>query len=151
MTELQNSDEEIWLDAACAHGLAEHLFLHLPYEACGVLRGVAAAGGMRIQEFIPIRNVAPDPLHHFFLHPDEWVRQCLSGSDLVGLFHTHPRSAPIPSSEDLQQLAHFGGMLSVYLIGSPVGLGPSIHINAYMIHTSPEGIYDLRQVHLRMA
>ncbi|WP_179281145.1 M67 family metallopeptidase [Paenibacillus sp. XY044] len=150
MTELHVHREEIWLDAACAHGLAEHLFLHLPHEACGVLRGNAAAGGMRIETFFPIRNVAPDPLHRFTLNPQEWVQECLNPSGLLGIFHTHPHSAPVPSAEDLRQLPLFGDLLRIYLISSPDESGSSIVTHAYFIDRSPAGEFALRPARLCM-
>lgn len=151
MTELHVHDEEIWLDAACAHGLAEQLFLHRPYEACGVLRGNAAAGGMRIETLIPIRNVAPDPLHRFALDPQAWVQQCLNPSGLLGIFHTHPHTVPAPSEEDLRQLPLFGDMLRIYLISSPDQSGSSILTKAYFIERSTAGDFHLRPARLRMA
>lgn len=38
---------------------------------------------------------------------------------IVGIFHTHPCSLPIPSQEDLQALPNFAGMMHTYLIGAP--------------------------------
>lgn len=134
---------EIRLNASCGRQIAEHLVSGLPYETCGVLRGKAAAGGMRIDAFAPIRNVAPDPLHRFVLDPAEWTRECLRGGGLIGLFHSHPSSPPVPSDEDLRQLPLFAGMLSAYLIGSLAKTGGEIELNGYMIEKGKNGLYHL--------
>jgi len=134
---------EIRLSASCGRHIAEHLVSGLPYEACGVLRGKAAAGGMRIDAFAPIRNVAPDPLHRFVLDPVEWTRECLRGDGLIGLFHSHPCSPPVPSEEDLRQLPLFAGMLSVYLIGSPKNADGEMELNGFMIEKEKDGLYHL--------
>ena len=85
-------------------------------EACGVVLGESAAGGIRISRFQPIRNVAPDPLHHFSLDQSEWIQCLFSEVTIVGIFHTHPRTLAIPSHEDLQALPNFAGMIQTYLI-----------------------------------
>jgi proteasome lid subunit RPN8/RPN11 len=114
------------------------MFASLPMEACGVVLGEAAAGGIRISRFQPIRNVAPDPLHHFSLDDADWIRCVFNEPQLIGLFHSHPRTTPIPSNEDLRNLPIFAGLLQVYLIGSPdlkAELQPQMLLNGYQIHT----------------
>lgn len=143
MTEPQDTRQEIWLGALCGRQIAEHAFRGLPYEACGVLRGKAAAGGMRIDNFLPMRNVAPDPLHHFILHPEEWTKQCLRGEGLIGLFHSHPHSQPTPSDEDLRQLSLFAGLIRIYLIGSPDESKDAIRLNGYYVVKGADGLYTL--------
>lgn len=149
MTEPRGTQQEIWLSASCGRQIAEHLFLRLPHEACGVLRGKAAAGGMRIDTFIPMRNVAPDPLHRFTLHPEDWTKECLRGEGLLGLFHSHPHSEPVPSEEDVRQLPLFADMLSVYLVGSPRDNDGTISLNGYMIHRETDAGYSLRPCPIR--
>lgn len=143
MADLHTIRREIRISALCGRQIAEHLVSGLPYETCGVLRGKAAAGGMRIDAFAPIRNVAPDPLHHFVLDPAEWIRECLRGEGLIGLFHSHPSSPPVPSDEDLRQLPLFAGMFRVYLIGSPGGAGSETALNGYFIDKDAGDRYHL--------
>jgi proteasome lid subunit RPN8/RPN11 len=99
--------------------LGKHLLSCYPQEACGVLLGAAAAGGMCIDSYVPIRNVAPDPLHSFVPEPGEWIRALYREPAPVGLFHSHPHSAPLPSLADLDGLSALGPEFKVYLIGSP--------------------------------
>ncbi|MNW29769.1 hypothetical protein D3C74_66290 [compost metagenome] len=108
---------------------------HQLTEICGVLLGKYAAGGMQIEEIVPIRNVAPDPLHTFELEPHAWVKLVMQHQDrMLGIFHSHPSSAPTPSSRDLKDLQLFGHLISTYLI-----IGPSddsianLLINCYSI------------------
>lgn len=90
---------------------------HQPTEICGVLLGKYAAGGMQIEEFIPIRNVAPDPLHTFELEPHAWVKLVMQHQNrMLGIFHSHPSSAPTPSPRDLKDLQLFGHLISAYLV-----------------------------------
>lgn len=132
MTKLPGN-EEMFIDAAVARELTTHTLLQLPQEACGVLLGTATAGGIRIEQFHPIRNVAPDPLHAFTFHPEEWVPFCLKSEKLIGIVHSHPYSLPIPSQDDLTHLHAYGHLLDVYLICSPMTDGTSISIQAYRI------------------
>ncbi|GAF06497.1 hypothetical protein JCM16418_454 [Paenibacillus pini JCM 16418] len=124
------------LNYTCLRMIAEHLFLHLPMEICGVLRGTSQAGRIHIIEFIPILNTSSEPFHHFTLQPEEWIRQCLNPQGLIGIVHSHPRTPPIPSSEDLNQLPMFGQLIQTYFIASPAPDGVSIHMNAYRVDTS---------------
>lgn len=115
------------------------MFASLPLEACGVVLGEAAAGGIRISRFQPIRNVAPDPLHHFALEDAEWIRCVFNEPQLIGLFHSHPRSTPVPSNEDLRNLPIFAGLLQVYFIGSPdftADTQSKMLLNGFQIHSN---------------
>ncbi|MEK3786255.1 M67 family metallopeptidase [Paenibacillus sp. FSL K6-1230] len=108
---------------------------HQPTEICGVLLGKYAAGGMQIEEVLPVRNVAPDPLHHFELEPHTWVRLAMQHQNrMLAIFHSHPSSAPTPSSRDLRDLQLFGQLIYAYLI---IGLSdeaePNLHINCYSV------------------
>ncbi|OAB43661.1 Mov34/MPN/PAD-1 family protein [Paenibacillus antarcticus] len=137
MTKLLVRNEEVLIHAAAARELATHTLLHLPHESCGVLLGTAAAGSIQIEKFHPIRNVAPDPLHAFTFHPEEWIKFCLHPERLVGIVHSHPHSQPIPSQDDLTKLNGYGQLLDAYLICSPNESSNSIIIHSYrIIHPS---------------
>lgn len=119
MTAFQGITPPIRLDSSVQRLLGKHLLSCYPHEACGILLGAAAAGGMHIKEYIPMRNVAPDPLHAFVPDPQDWVRALYRVPAPIGLFHSHPHSAPWPSSADIQGLRSLGSEFKVYLIGSP--------------------------------
>ncbi|QOS78149.1 M67 family metallopeptidase [Paenibacillus sp. JNUCC31] len=138
MAALHGQQNRLYIPHSVEQEMSKHMFASLPMEACGVVLGEAAAGGIRISRFQPIRNVAPDPLHHFSLEDAEWIRCVFNEPQLIGLFHSHPRTAPVPSIEDLRSLPMFAGLLQAYLIGSPKltpETQPQMMLNAYQIHT----------------
>ena len=93
------------LDAVTAHARRE-----APNECCGLLIGVAD----EIQEAVAVRNVAQDPSRHYEVSPEEHfaqIKRCRDQSEasglsrkpqVVGVYHSHPHSAPVPSPTDLE-------------------------------------------------
>ncbi|MGO4544461.1 Mov34/MPN/PAD-1 family protein [Paenibacillus sp. 2TAB23] len=79
-----------------------------PREACGILASSIAEGAagdkVIVDTVIPITNIHIDPTHSFTFDPSEWTAAYYSmqknRQSLVGLFHSHPRTDPIPSSSD---------------------------------------------------
>ncbi|MEF2965519.1 Mov34/MPN/PAD-1 family protein [Paenibacillus sp. M1] len=110
-------DHSVLLVSSARAELVKDSTERFPQEACGALFGTAAHGLTVIEEYRPLANIADHPLHAFALNPEEWVRCCFTPG-LLGIFHSHPSSPPLPSKSDLNALQHFGSLLSVYLIGS---------------------------------
>lgn len=133
MTAFQRNIQPITLKYSLQQVLGKHLLSCYPHEACGVLLGTAAAGGMLIDTYVPMRNVAPDPLHNFTPHPEDWIRILFNESAIIGLFHSHPHSAPIPSAADYNGLTALGNEFKIYLIGSPGTHKDHPDLNAYYI------------------
>lgn len=87
--------------------LAEEMLSHaraeLPNEACGFLSGSLAEG--RAARFHPARNLDASPLR-YNLHPEDQVRITFAieaaGEEVVAIFHSHTRSAAVPSPTDLR-------------------------------------------------
>jgi proteasome lid subunit RPN8/RPN11 len=83
-------------EAVMAHARAE-----LPNEACGLISGSLATG--RATTFHSARNVEASPLR-YNVHPEDLVRITFAiedtGEDLVAIFHSHTRSAAVPSATD---------------------------------------------------
>jgi len=81
--------------------LLAHARMELPNEACGLLSGSLANG--RATAFHPTRNAEASPLR-YSVHPDDLVRITFAiedaGEDLVAIFHSHTRSAAVPSATD---------------------------------------------------
>lgn len=120
------------------YSIRQHVFSCLPEEACGVLLGHTAEGILQIDEYIPVRNTAADPLHHFSLDPAAWTTLLLKEPRICGLFHSHPASLPVPSWEDIRQLQSFGNLLQMYFIGTPHLHGPDeFLLQAYQIMKEP--------------
>jgi proteasome lid subunit RPN8/RPN11 len=98
----------------------EHARAAAPAECCGVLVGRLDA----IAECVPVRNISTtatryllDPAEHITARRDARAR----GLDIVGFYHSHPRSGPEPSATDVAEASYAGHL---YLI---VGLAPAGH------------------------
>ncbi|WP_228546093.1 desampylase [Halegenticoccus tardaugens] len=92
-----------------------------PREVCGVLVGERNdAGRSRVVDAVRVPNVADDPRTAYELDPVATLAAIESaerdGRDLVGFYHSHPESAPLPSAADRARATWTG---YVYLIASP--------------------------------
>ncbi|QHW34232.1 M67 family metallopeptidase [Paenibacillus rhizovicinus] len=95
----------------------------LPDEACGVLSGSfivvdqedsrgdaasIAAESLMIAGVHPVRNTAANPASRFAFDPADWVRVLYdmqrNRQSLVGFYHSHPASLPVPSPADREGL-----------------------------------------------
>lgn len=71
-----------------------------PDEVCGLLRGRNG----RATEFLPARNVAPDPRCNYEIDPQallNWLDWEAVGDELIALYHSHPASVAYPSAADI--------------------------------------------------
>jgi proteasome lid subunit RPN8/RPN11 len=88
----------------------------IPAECCGLLLGLADT----IVEARPARNVAEDPMRRYLIDPADHLQALRTARerslDVVGAYHSHPRSLATPSPTDREAgFSHF-----LFLI---VGLG----------------------------
>ena len=71
-----------------------------PEECCGLLLGT----GDTITEAMRAHNRADDPQRRYEIDPQDHfvaIRHARAhGLDVVGAYHSHPRSAPVPSDTD---------------------------------------------------
>lgn len=77
--------------------------LALPREACGLLVGRTDEGSVRITGFAPSRNLAaaPDAFEiDTSLHLVLQRRLRARGEAVVGVWHSHPSGAALPSARD---------------------------------------------------
>lgn len=83
-----------------------------PRESCGFVYGRKCENGFDVSEIHLVPNIAADPNVHFKMDPQS-VIQALKRSEnndhvrkeeLIGLFHSHPETLPIPSLEDKSTL-----------------------------------------------
>ena len=76
-----------------------------PFESCGLLEGTAQAGRYEVLRVHPSGNVAPDRAGGFEVDPRLLLRlqKELRGgpTDMIGIYHSHPRGAAAPSATDL--------------------------------------------------
>lgn len=88
-----------------------------PLEACGIVASSGASSAASpvltgeavlpvIDTIIPIKNIHINPTYAFSFDPAEWTaayyEMQTNRQSLVGLFHSHPRTEPIPSSFDTE-------------------------------------------------
>ena len=96
----------------------------VPEECCGLLLGRDG----EVVEAARARNIADDRVTRFLIDPEDHfaARRAARarGLDVVGFYHSHPRSAAEPSARDL---AEFSYPHHLYLIVSlnvePAGIG----------------------------
>lgn len=99
----------------------------LPAECCGVLAG---AEGL-VTEVLPVANAADDARARYEMDPAElWAARRAArerGLDVVGFYHSHPTTEPVPSARDVSR-AYYPD--AVYAI---VGLAPAFAVRAFRI------------------
>jgi proteasome lid subunit RPN8/RPN11 len=92
------------LPAELASRLLEHARRGLPNEACALLGGNADQG--RVTTVHLARNRLASP-YRYDVHPADVARIVhaieAAGEDLVGIFHSHPTSPPVPSPTDRRE------------------------------------------------
>lgn len=92
------------LPASVRRAIVAHARREDPRECCGFLIGA----GREVRHAIPARNLADSPVRFRIddaLHLS--LRRALRGAvpplGIVGIYHSHPASAPEPSSSDLAE------------------------------------------------
>jgi proteasome lid subunit RPN8/RPN11 len=80
-----------------------HAVRDAPCECCGLLIGTQHD----VTDVWPARNVADDPLRRYVVDPQDHVRALRHarerGVDVIGAYHSHPRTAAEPSPTDASQ------------------------------------------------
>ena len=89
-----------------------------PDECCGLLLGRSA----EIVEALPARNIADQPASRFLIDPQDHItgrREARArGLDVVGFYHSHPRSDAVPSATDLAEASYPGHLFLIVGLGS---------------------------------
>jgi proteasome lid subunit RPN8/RPN11 len=84
-----------------------------PDECCGLLVG----GPGEIVEALRARNVAADPSSRFVVDPKDHIdrrREARGrGLDVVGFYHSHPRSPAAPSERDRSEAGYPGHLYAI--------------------------------------
>ena len=105
-------DMDFQIDDKVAREIADHARAQYPAEACGLIAGRE----QQIMVAVGLRNVAEQPEKRFAIDPAEQLQALktidVEGLRWIGVYHSHPFSAPIPSSEDLDS-AHDYGLLQL--------------------------------------
>jgi proteasome lid subunit RPN8/RPN11 len=86
--------------------IAAHARMASPDECCGLLLGTAT----EIVDAIPSANLADDRTRRFLIDPRTHFDAMRSASErglaVVGFYHSHPISDPVPSPADLAGAAY---------------------------------------------
>jgi len=97
-----NNGTTLQLSHAIYSSIVTHCRAELPNEACGLLVGRGSA--FLVERSIPIPNKHPQPLHSFAFDPIAWTSALYElerlGQQIVGYYHSHPGTPPVPSSDD---------------------------------------------------
>ena len=108
------------LDAVVAHAREA-----APAECCGLLLGSPAS----IVEAARTRNIAEDPASRFLIDPKDHIdgrREARRRSlEVVGFYHSHPRSPAEPSARDRAEASYPDDL---YLIVSLLAEPPEIRV-----------------------
>jgi proteasome lid subunit RPN8/RPN11 len=90
-----------------------------PAECCGVLLGTSG----EITEAVPTRNLTDDP-NRFLIDPKNHIDARREGRrrglEIVGFYHSHPRSAAVPSAADLADASYSDHLYAIVsLVAEP--------------------------------
>ena len=117
-------------DAIAAHARRES-----PRECCGLLIGT----DLEVIEAVATANVAAEPLRRYQVSPVDHFTQMKRGREVasqgaaavnvIGVYHSHPRSAPVPSPTDLEEA--FEEFL--YIIAGQLDDSWSLEFRAYRL------------------
>jgi proteasome lid subunit RPN8/RPN11 len=98
-----------------------------PAECCGLLAGRDG----RVELLYPVPNAAEDPSRRYEMDPAElWAARRAArdaGHEVIGFYHSHPRTPPVPSSLDVER-AYYPE--AVYAIAA---LEPRFEVRAFRI------------------
>jgi proteasome lid subunit RPN8/RPN11 len=106
---------EVGMRAAALESVVGHARESSPRECCGLLLGRRGD----IAEVFRARNIADEPESRFLIDPEDHfaARRAARtrGIDVVGFYHSHPRTPAEPSERDLAEFSYAGHL---YLIVS---------------------------------
>ncbi len=115
------------LDELVAHARDE-----APNECCGILIGA----GFRINRSVRARNTLDSPTR-YLIDPRDQIAAMKSararGEVVVGFYHSHPSSAPVPSETDRSEATYPG---HCYLIVFPGNDRSPAEVRGFRLHGS---------------
>jgi proteasome lid subunit RPN8/RPN11 len=88
--------------------IVDHARRTAPRECCGLLIG----DDHRIVAAVPAENIATEPLRRYLINPHDHLTAIRAararGLQVVGAYHSHPRSSAVPSGTDAAEgFSHF--------------------------------------------
>lgn len=103
----------VHMDRSILHHIEAHAQSVYPRESCGLLLGARFGAGWQVSGIEESRNVAPDDRNdRFEIDPALLLRVQKSaragGKPMMGIYHSHPNGAAIPSQTDLDNAWQIG-------------------------------------------
>jgi proteasome lid subunit RPN8/RPN11 len=99
------------LAAGVVDSLIRHARDESPAECCGLLIGL----GNIVSEALPARNT---------IRPEDHINARRAargrGLDVIGFYHSHPRSAPTPSETDIAEASYPDALHAIVSLGGAV-------------------------------
>ena len=98
----------LMLEAALYRQITAHLCAAYPKEAAGLLLGTATGASWDASRMLPLTNkfAHAEQYHRYLITAEDMLEgedhAATFGLDVVGVFHSHPDSAPQPSDYDCQ-------------------------------------------------
>ena len=98
----------LWLKPQLAQEIAAYARAAQPNECCGVILGM----GEIAEQIIPIPNIANEPKYNYYMDEQSLLKALYQAEqaeqaeqaqlEVIGFYHSHPRTDPIPSATDKQ-------------------------------------------------
>lgn len=124
------SEVSVLITEQVKRAIEKHALDTQPSECCGLLSG---ANGV-ISDVHPLPNEAARPDVRFFATPEDLFaamrRMREANQSLLGIYHSHPRSAAYPSASDVEMAFY---PEAVYFI---ISLEPRVELRAFKIEGS---------------
>lgn len=98
------------------HTLIQSARAGYPAEVCGLIGGQANTARL----IVPVPNVAKNPLVNYQMAANSLLKALktidANGLELIGVYHSHPYSDPIPSPTDIQSAeSHYPGLVQIII------------------------------------
>ena len=96
---------QLTLNKAQVKEIVDHVSMHAPLEACGLLAGK----NDRVEKVLFVKNQAQSPVRFVMdpyeqLHAFDWIDS--NELDLLGIFHSHPSGPETASPTDIAEAAY---------------------------------------------
>ncbi len=112
------------LTPAQFEAIVYHAVRGRPNEVCGVIGGWEGIA----HSVIPIANVAATPRTRYQFDPAQFVTAYhqieRAGGEVIGIYHSHPAGAPIPSVTDIAEATWPDA--AYVIVGFPAGDQPQV-------------------------
>ncbi|MXY61833.1 MAG: M67 family metallopeptidase [Cenarchaeum sp. SB0665_bin_23] len=94
---------KIIIDGRLLASMARHSVQCAPNEACGIIYGNIRDDAYIVEDVKFVENASSSPIQ-FTMSNADTIRAYDSNSDVVGIYHSHPTSAAIPSGMDREYM-----------------------------------------------